>query len=142
MKALVFLMSFFSLAHASAAVYSCSEDKGKGEYLLALKDDSGIVYSQKEGFFQPLDGVVQVVRASDGGPTHVSVAPTKVIDWKKKQACFVTVGTRYNFTISVGSRGDRGSMLMVSPNIITRPNVMCRLPTALTPPRGITCELL
>lgn len=144
MKRLITIMfAMFSLS-AAAQVYEC--DAGaQGRYLIALKNDSGIVYKSENDFYQPMGGTVKVARAMDGGPTFVSARPAKKTDWSDNR-CFAMTGAQHDFFIRLSSRGDAGSTLQFFPVFQVNPKKECEnvsLPRPMVlPPQPINCELM
>jgi hypothetical protein len=141
-KLLCFLGCLLAFQVAVAEVYRCEvEDQ---QYLLALTDSEGILYSGKTGYFKEMEGSMVVFRAMDGGPIVTIFTPMKEdIDWSSSERCWVFGQPVLSFEINRSHRGNRGSKLQVLPNIESDPATLCSIPRpAVAPAQNMKCELL
>ena len=69
-----------SIVNANAEVYECSSE-AQGKYLIALQDDSGILFRHENGYFQDQNAEVKVARAMDGGPVYIRATSLSGNDW-------------------------------------------------------------
>lgn len=128
-----FIMTFLN---AHAEVYECSSDK-QGKYLIALQQESGIIFQNENGYFQDLNSEVKVARAMDGGPTMVIATSQLGNDWQSG-GCFV-MKTVIRFVIN------NTSTIQFHPDFEINPDPACAhysLPRPMVlPPQPIDCVL-
>ena len=132
-----------SVLNAQAEVYECSSEK-QGKYLVALQDDSGILFRHENGYFQDQKSELKVARAMDGGPVFIRATSHEGNDWGSA-GCFV-MKTETIIVISHNAHGDTGSTIQFLPNFVLNPDQTgCdhrSLPRPLVlPPQKIKCLL-
>jgi hypothetical protein len=143
----VILLSLIALmmtiANSKAEVYECASD-AQGKYLVALKDDSGILFRFESGYFQDQNAELKVARAMDGGPVYVVATDVEGNDWGSG-GCFA-MRTETHIKISHNIHGDTGSTIQYFPKFDLNPDQTgCEhrsLPRPLiVPPQPIKCKL-
>lgn len=132
-----------TVLNVQAEVYECSSEN-QGKYLVALQNDSGILFRHENGYFQDQEAKVKVARAMDGGPVYIVAAHSGKNDWSSG-GCF-TMKTETHIKISHNAHGDTGSTIQYIPNFILNPDQTgCdhrSLPRPLVlPPQKIKCLL-
>lgn len=132
-----------TIVNAQAEVYECSSER-QGKYLVALQDDSGILFRHENGYFQDQKADVKVARAMDGGPVYVRATLHERNDWGSGE-CF-SMRTETHIKISHNIHGDTGSTIQYIPNFEMNPDQTgCdhrSLPRPLVlPPQMIRCSL-
>lgn len=132
-----------TIVNAKAEVYECASD-AQGKYLVALKDDSGIIFRHEHGYYQEQNAEVKVARAMDGGPVYVRASGLERNDWSSG-GCF-SMRTETHIRISHNVHGDSGSTIQYLPAFDLNPDQTgCEhrsLPRPLVlPPQAIICKL-
>ena len=144
MKFMFLVLGSICLVTAHGAVYKCDRTEDY-DLLLALVDDSGLVFTNESGFFSNVAGEVSVAPAADGGPTIVSLATTSpTVDWSKEKGCWIIGHPDIRVTLQVSSVGDSGSTVQFFPRFVLNPNrPECSIPRVrIGPPQPINCNLL
>ncbi|MES2528144.1 MAG: hypothetical protein V4598_13715 [Bdellovibrionota bacterium] len=137
------IVMIMTIVNTHAEVYECASEN-QGKYLVALQDDSGILFRHENGYFQDIKAKVQVARAMDGGPVSVRATGNEENDWGSG-GCFVMNTVTY-LTINHSSRGDTGSTIQFFPDFVMNPDQTgCEhrsLPRPLVlPPQPMKCKL-
>lgn len=134
---------FITALKAQAEVYECSSES-QGKYLVALQNNTGILFRFQHGYFQDQDAEVKVARAMDGGPLYIVATDSGENDWSSGK-CF-TMTTETHIVIRHRVHGDTGSTIQYIPKFILNPDQTgCdhrSVPRPLVlPPQKITCLL-
>ncbi len=137
------IVLIMTIVNAKAEVYECSSEK-QGKYLVALQDDTGILFRHENGYFQDEKADLKVARAMDGGPVYVIALSQTGNDWSSG-GCFV-MKTETHIKISHNINGDTGSTIHFLPHFEMNPDQTgCdhrSLPRPLVlPPQKIKCSL-
>jgi hypothetical protein len=133
--------SLFYSFDSSANLYRCNDTNDDGTvFYIGLSEDasSGTVYSNENGFFLPLPGVVSAaVPQGGGGSIIVEVRPVAPkVNWKKEPGCLKVTGKLLNFNFS--TKGE--SKLVVSNAYVSNPRAMCSVPREKPEVIPLECE--
>jgi len=142
---ILMVLTIFTIGQVNAAVYICRSEAGT-DYLLALGEGKGMLFTNKHGYFAAIKGDVQVNRALDDGPTFASYQPARPsINWRLENSCWTFGPDSLRFKVRVSSFGDSGSTVQALSNYYIDPaQPHCSVPRILRvrPAQKINCKLV